>query len=51
MHFLLHLEYQIRLEDFFAEGSFNAAFVPSYSSELVKGKAKAKKFANDILIF
>ena len=24
----------------FAEGSFNAAFVPSYSSELVRGKTK-----------
>ncbi len=32
----------------FAEGSFNAAFVPSYSSELVRGKNKAKNFANDI---
>ena len=35
----------------FAEGSFNAAFVPSYSSELVKGKEKAKKFANDAFNF
>tara|TARA_Y100001935_G_scaffold250306_1_gene250212 strand:- start:856 stop:2385 length:1530 start_codon:yes stop_codon:yes gene_type:complete len=31
----------------FAEGSFNAAFIPSYSSELLNGKDKAKKFAND----
>ena len=35
----------------FAEGSFNAAFVPSYSSELVRGKMKAKQFANDTFNF
>ena len=35
----------------FAEGSFNAAFVPSYSSELTKGKNKAKNFANDVFNF
>tara|TARA_B100000989_G_scaffold293219_1_gene270268 strand:- start:13779 stop:15308 length:1530 start_codon:yes stop_codon:yes gene_type:complete len=33
----------------FGEGSFNAAFVPSYSKELVKGKKKSHNFANDIL--
>ena len=32
----------------FSEGTFNAAFVPSYSSELVSGKEKAQKFANKI---
>ena len=32
----------------FAEGTFNAAFVPSYSSEIIKGKKKSDKFANDI---
>ena len=32
----------------FSEGSFNAAFVPSYSSELVLGKKKSQKFANKI---
>ena len=32
----------------FGEGSFNAAFVPSYSKELVKGKRKSENFANDI---
>ena len=32
----------------FAEGTFNAAFVPSYTSELVKGKTKSKKFADQI---
>ncbi len=32
----------------FSEGTFNAAFVPSYSSELIKGKGKAKNFANEI---
>ena len=35
----------------FAEGSFNAAFVPSYSSELTRGKIKAKNFANDVFNF
>ena len=32
----------------FAEGTFNAAFVPSYSSEMIKGKKQSNKFANDI---
>jgi len=32
----------------FSEGTFNAAFVPSYSSELVNSKKKAQKFSNDI---
>jgi len=35
----------------FAEGSFNAAFVPSYTSELTRGKVKAKSFANDAFNF
>ena len=32
----------------FSEGTFNAAFVPSYSSELVNGKQRSQKFANEI---
>ena len=32
----------------FSEGTFNAAFVPSYSSELNKSKKKAQLFANNI---
>ena len=32
----------------FAEGTFNAAFVPSYTSELAKSKSRSKKFANEI---
>ena len=32
----------------FAEGTFNAAFVPSYTSELVKSKTKSNVFANEI---
>jgi len=32
----------------FAEGTFNAAFVPSYSSELLKNKSRSKNFANEI---
>ena len=35
----------------FAEGTFNAAFVPSYSSEITKGKKQSNKFANDIFNF
>ena len=33
----------------FSEGTFNAAFVPIYSSELVNSKKKAQKFATEIL--
>ena len=32
----------------FSEGTFNAAFVPSYSSELTSGKKKSYNFANQI---
>ena len=32
----------------FSEGTFNAAFVPSYSSEIPKGKKQSNEFANDI---
>ena len=32
----------------FSEGTFNAAFVPSYSSEIVVGKNKSQNFANKI---
>ena len=32
----------------FAEGTFNAAFVPSYTKELMKGKSPSNKFANEI---
>ena len=32
----------------FAEGTFNAAFVPSYTTELARGKVKANKFAGQI---
>ena len=32
----------------FSEGTFNAAFVPSYSSELLAGKKKSQLFANKI---
>ncbi len=35
----------------FSEGAFNAAFVPSYSSELVKSKKKAEDFSNNVLNF
>ena len=32
----------------FSEGTFNAAFVPSYSSEMILGKKRSQKFANKI---
>ena len=32
----------------FAEGTFNAAFIPSYTSEMIKSKSKSNKFANEI---
>ena len=32
----------------FSEGTFNAAFVPSYASEIVKGRKQSNKFANNI---
>ena len=35
----------------FSEGTFNAAFVPSYSSEIIKGKNKSNKFANEVFTF
>ena len=33
----------------FAEGTFNAAFIPSYTSSRIGNKKKGKKFADDIL--
>ena len=33
----------------FAEGTFNAAFIPSYTSERLKGKTQGKKFADEVL--
>ena len=33
----------------FAEGTFNAAFIPSYTSVKIENKKKGKKFADDIL--
>ncbi len=32
----------------FSEGTFNAAFVPSYTSEIAKGKKQSNKFANSV---
>jgi putative peptidoglycan lipid II flippase len=34
----------------FSEGTFNAAFIPSYTSEKIKGKKNGKKFADDVLV-
>ena len=33
----------------FAEGTFNAAFIPSYTAAKIEGKKKGKKFADNIL--
>ena len=33
----------------FAEGTFNAAFIPSYTSEKLKSKIRGKKFADEVL--
>ena len=32
----------------FAEGTFNAAFIPSYTSARIENKKKGKKFADDV---
>jgi len=32
----------------FAEGTFNAAFIPSYAEEKLKGEEKGKNFANEV---
>ena len=32
----------------FAEGTFNAAFIPSYADEKLKGENEGKKFADDV---
>ena len=32
----------------FSEGTFNAAFVPSYASELSQGRDQANEFANSV---
>ena len=33
----------------FAEGTFNAAFIPSYTSQKVKSNKESKKFADEVL--
>ena len=33
----------------FAEGTFNAAFIPSYTSSKIENAKKGKKFADDVL--
>ena len=35
----------------FAEGTFNAAFIPSYTSEKIKSKKRGQNFADEILKF
>ncbi len=33
----------------FAEGTFNAAFIPSYASEKINSKSRGKRFADEVL--
>ena len=40
MLFLLLLDYQIHFRRLFAEGTFNAAFIPSYSEQKIKKKIR-----------
>ena len=35
----------------FAEGTFNAAFIPSYTSAKIENKKKGQKFADEVLSF
>ena len=35
----------------FSEGTFNAAFIPSYTSAKIESKKKGKVFADDVLRF
>ena len=35
----------------FAEGTFNAAFIPSYASAKIENKKKGKKFADDVFSY
>ena len=35
----------------FSEGTFNAAFIPSYTSELAKSKKKSSEFSNHVLSY
>ena len=34
----------------FAEGTFNAAFIPSYTQQKLKGKKQGKEFADEVLV-
>ena len=34
----------------FAEGTFNAAFIPSYTSQKVKSNKESKKFADEAIV-
>ena len=55
MLFLLLLDYLNTFRRLFAEGTFNAAFIPSYAEEKLKGEKKEKnlqmKFLALLLFF
>ena len=48
MHFFVAFRIPNTFRRLFAEGTFNAAFVPSYTSQLIKGKTKSTNFAGEI---
>ena len=49
--FFVALDYLILLDDLFAEGTFNAAFIPSYTSAQLESQKRGKNFADEVLSF
>ena len=43
------LDYSNTFRRLFAEGTFNAAFIPSYASIKIENKSGGKKFADEVL--
>ena len=48
MLFLLLFRLPNTFRRLFAEGTFNAAFIPSYSEQKIKGKKLGNKFADEV---
>ena len=46
--FLSHLDFQTHSEDYLLKGTFNAAFIPSYAEEKLRGDEQGKKFADEV---
>ena len=49
MHFFVAFRLPNTFRRLFAEGTFNAAFIPSYTSAKIENKKKGKIFADDVL--